>query len=739
MNCDLVRHSTDGEYESDLSAIIQNGESAIQDILTRINSLPPSQEWIGLELTLVYNLICFQLLLGNLRKFDWLAVLKRSTNLLKHSLNRVKTALKVASSVSSIPESDDGVVELIEELVNVKHLLRVHNVVDSFSLVSCIHTLVLMHYGNLPCALSCLEALKPLVIYDTDLLKLHPQMGMLAFSPNCIEEGMTTVNSLRLTDVINFCMGVCCYKLKQGPKCRSVLIKINYRPWKLHATYLIGSSLFSEQLYREAMNYVNVALNEDTDSDTEAELRARLFSLQGICFYKLNFHHSAIAAFKEALQLDFTSHDALYNIALQYRHLGLLDEELEALNLLVTILQDRPSSQFDSTKICFNSLFTSLFTGSSLSTSQVLYALASRCKQLNRFTEASEKYLDLLQEESEFSSLCLQGNETLLEKLPDMATVFTECAYCLLKCDQFQECIVICSRALEVYSSAVFRDESTLGRSDPLDDDDDDDDADGDLTVLLSGGNGSQSRKRRRSESGDLAETPSWKQVETHMTLVFYKADALVQCEDLKSAADVLHRSIEHFQEYCEQILATKEIMSSDQHHHTSEVGSAAKKQRTNDGQIVNTAQNNKNQDTQTIPRKWQHLLSEACTHLAAIFLKMDSTSDALHYCRLSIQLDVENTKAWYICCLVLQKNGRQYESVSSWLQHRQICHKSDSFHLTNELKRKRENLRMLTTGDSEKKPILLCDPISSCEFLKMDISSLEHLLKYQQSKQFSH
>lgn len=50
-----------------------------------------------------------------------------------------------------------------------------------------------------------------------------------------------------------------------------------------------------------------------------------------------NKPHSAIQKFREALDADFSYLLPLYNIATQYRQLGLKEAELEALNLLVTV------------------------------------------------------------------------------------------------------------------------------------------------------------------------------------------------------------------------------------------------------------------------------------------------------------------------------------------------------------------------------------------------------------------
>lgn len=54
------------------------------------------------------------------------------------------------------------------------------------------------------------------------------------------------------------------------------------------------------------------------------------------CFIQ-NKPHSAIQKFREALDADFSYLLPLYNIATQYRQLGLKEAELEALNLLVTV------------------------------------------------------------------------------------------------------------------------------------------------------------------------------------------------------------------------------------------------------------------------------------------------------------------------------------------------------------------------------------------------------------------
>lgn len=54
------------------------------------------------------------------------------------------------------------------------------------------------------------------------------------------------------------------------------------------------------------------------------------------CFYQ-NKSYCAIQKYKEALQIDFTYLQPLYNISLEYRKMCLYDAELESLNLMTIV------------------------------------------------------------------------------------------------------------------------------------------------------------------------------------------------------------------------------------------------------------------------------------------------------------------------------------------------------------------------------------------------------------------
>ncbi|XP_042305850.1 Fanconi anemia group G protein isoform X2 [Sceloporus undulatus] len=118
---------------------------------------------------------------------------------------------------------------------------------------------------------------------------------------------------------------------------------------------------------------------------------AQTFTLMGCCTLKLGKPQVAMQHLRRALQVDFTFLPALYQAALLYRQLDLLEAELESLTLLYQALDGPAQVTRESVQPCFLIRIEHLVRSSRLSPffvqkcpSGVKYLLAQRCLQARR-------------------------------------------------------------------------------------------------------------------------------------------------------------------------------------------------------------------------------------------------------------------------------------------------------------------------------------------------------------------
>ncbi|XP_060092628.1 Fanconi anemia group G protein [Heteronotia binoei] len=187
---------------------------------------------------------------------------------------------------------------------------------------------------------------------------------------------------------------------------------------------------------------------------------AQVFTLMGCCNLKMGKPQTAIQCLKQALQVDSSFLPALYQAALLYRQLGLVEAELEALALLDQALdgstQMAPASldppSFVGVELLICTPRVCAFFGQN-SPSEVKYLLAQRCLQEGRAKEAAELYLDLLAlwQEGPLHQGILRGGLAL----PRVPEVFLEAASALEEVARHQEAIAVCEEVVSQTSRLV--------------------------------------------------------------------------------------------------------------------------------------------------------------------------------------------------------------------------------------------------------------------------------------------
>ncbi|XP_062984440.1 Fanconi anemia group G protein isoform X2 [Elgaria multicarinata webbii] len=184
---------------------------------------------------------------------------------------------------------------------------------------------------------------------------------------------------------------------------------------------------------------------------------AQIFTLMGCCNQKMGKPQMAIQHLKRALQVDFTFLPALYQAALLYRQLGLLDAELEALVLLYQALDGPVQATTVSVNPHFLIQTELLICAPTLAAffvqnrpAEVKYVLAQRCLQAGRAGEAVEHYLDLL-------ALLQEGplKQGLYPALPRIPEVFLEAASALQELARHQDAVAVCEEVVTRTSELV--------------------------------------------------------------------------------------------------------------------------------------------------------------------------------------------------------------------------------------------------------------------------------------------
>ncbi|KAJ7335119.1 hypothetical protein JRQ81_013060 [Phrynocephalus forsythii] len=219
------------------------------------------------------------------------------------------------------------------------------------------------------------------------------------------------------------------------------------------AAFLQGIQQLEAEDYPAALAFLQAAAT----GLCSKRLLAQIFTLMGCCSLKMGKPQRALQHLKGALRVDFTFLPALYQAALLYRQLGLVEAELESLELLDQALEGpaqaatqpfAPPFPVGAELLVCGPQRTAVFAQNCPPGVKCL--LAQRCLQAGRVSEASEHYLDLLallQEQPH-----CQCGEPALPRIPE---VFLEAASALVDLARPEEAIVLCEEVVARTSELV--------------------------------------------------------------------------------------------------------------------------------------------------------------------------------------------------------------------------------------------------------------------------------------------
>ncbi|XP_048239961.1 uncharacterized protein LOC124111943 isoform X1 [Haliotis rufescens] len=740
---------------ADVDKTLRTSLNKLENYLTQIQSFPPEMVTMETEMTIVYNSVYLTLLLhSRCSGSDDQTVLSQCGAAYSNSLARVLAAVKhfpcpstpadspdqavmscnvmschvsVLAAVKHFPcpstpahSPDQAVMSQLHHLLQYSQILQVYGVTSPLCAAGCAWSCLLMLAQKEKEAVTCLESLTQMLAQTGDASQMTvSSVGLrlcVSVHGDGVQQRARNMETLSAPDLVGLLKGLCHYKLAQWGPSRECLTRLHSDSLLPSVTYIIGLCYLKEGKADDCISVLDSARHRTSSSPAS---RARTLHLMGQCYAHKGLHHCAVLMFRESLQEDFNFPLALFHISEQYRQLGLEDAELESLNLLTTILEDSSVKDLTPRPVSLSSLWTSdLFQhvcpAPTISLHQSLYTLAHRCLQLHRYEDGSQRYLDLLAALSEASHLTqIDDVSTRVVDLPHIRTIYKETVECLLHAGHYEDCVIVCDKALESIRLTLNPSATSFGAdniSSLLGPDDSED-----LSQTIS----TNSRKRPRSSSCDLSlanqNEDDWQDVQHHMTLTLCKADALIALNDHDNASDSLHRAIEALLECSGR---WSEVSEADIPTTSEPV---PKRRRTvNDEEVLIKT------ETSSCPG-WKSLLVQACCKFSSLLTDQGKTSDALHYSRIAVQTLPGDTRAWYTCCTALHQSGREEESCRAWLHHREVGQLSDDSHLQRELDKKQSQLRKLLTENED--TALESGDLGSRAALEMDVKSIQHML----------
>uniref|UniRef100_UPI00398ED220 Fanconi anemia group G protein isoform X2 n=1 Tax=Pristiophorus japonicus TaxID=55135 RepID=UPI00398ED220 len=190
-------------------------------------------------------------------------------------------------------------------------------------------------------------------------------------------------------------------------------------------------------------------LQRATEGLCSKRILAEIYTLIGYSSFQMDRPQTALQYFRWALQADIQCLSALYQAAIVYRQLEMVEAELEALNHLYVALESwdqfkdgnhdpqvliRPEQLVRIPATCH------LLTG--VNQVHVKHSLARRFLQIGRAEEAAEHYLDLLASflEGSQQEVFLVADPTV----PSIPEIYLEAAVALLRCQRYNDVITVC-------------------------------------------------------------------------------------------------------------------------------------------------------------------------------------------------------------------------------------------------------------------------------------------------------
>ncbi|KAK3608403.1 hypothetical protein CHS0354_035402 [Potamilus streckersoni] len=686
------------------SKILEKASRQLEEQLFNIRSLPVNKAVLHVELVILYNWLHTSLLQTR-------NLTSRVTSVQNHSREHVTKSLYRVFSHYSKQKEESKSHEQIEAIRRggFQYLADLClNITDDgghFTLVCA--CLILVSFLNIlfnetEDAFIGLQSVRekcdrlkipPETVVPAYLLPWGELLSEIVYSDLVVS---TVPNSCYLSDFVSLLMGVLKFQLKKPVECLKHLNDISTISDFPGVVFIKGFLQFEAGEYEVALSDMTEFLKK-CGKNLHKRLRATLLHLSACCCEKMEKLHLAMKLFQESLRECQEFYVPLYNISCLYRRLGLQDAELEALNLLVTILEDASSRK--TSRLASVGSFNLLKLSDSedrITLPWVLYTLANRCMELGRYSAAAERFLTLIALLSEPEKVEVSPH------LPSISKIYMDTASTLLSAQKYEDCVLTCDHILTCTLSESIQEESLdtntpdLSQHSPI---------------------FTRRRKRPRLRSMDLSQ--SWPEVNqnvldlnTEVRTLMCKAEALFHLGEATTAVTSLQNALDHIQENlrCDDEMAISSLLTGSQSRHT---------------RFTSYGPDN----TEPVLSTLSALVYQK---LGAFLACMSQFSDALHYLRLGLQINSEDEKSMFNLTLVLFGLKRSQEAAYGWLKSRaHDCVSMSQSQLMNKLKEKQSILRSMSAA-SDKVDVLQpqINPITDRELLLLDITCLEEVIK---------
>lgn len=685
-NNDLVRSVLEvGPSTRIQSSIMLDLISSFRRLLTIIHGISCRDECLALEVTLSFNYSYLLLLIGCHETFtqvkrscavtsspkdDAISQISTCDDVLKlfcHRVNQFRENWEMVNSLKRMITTSSE--QLISVLLSVEYLRSIKLPLINLVLVDC---LWLLNCGRIKKAADLtstlvdhvLPRIEQIVSIDSSNLRLLPFCLNYESSPHTVDLTAAAKDGIFLTSAISS------FDQHNWDHCLSHLRQITIYPLKNYCQYVEGFILYKKNSFDAALNILVELIKRDT---LNQELQLNVQNLIGRCLSAQGKHRCAIQIYKKCLQESSTFFLPLFNIALQYRKLLLVDAEIEALQLLVKLLQC-DSRQNQKAGIVPRLVEFGAVTGHLLvadcpdiNTCKALYVLAKRCLDLKRYNDAVESFSKLLflLTNSGLSDdiMTTSGDDDLNDDVPSISLIYAMTIYANLCAGRYENVVVCCDVVLTklvASSSEISRFLETSLKND------EDAQISGRLRTLkvpssaaviqensiinaIPSSSSSSTKRLREDDSVDRLLPRNGEAVTVAATLMS-KSDALFNSGKMDDALRCLNKAI--------HILETNWTSST----------TGNERETSNKKTKMDPTHVDPNQSSISM-----QILRDAYCFKGLFSVRTGRSQDALHWFRLAYQLNTENVENVYNLTLILFKLRRDNEASSLWLSHRRL------------------------------------------------------------------
>ncbi|XP_072023508.1 uncharacterized protein [Amphiura filiformis] len=528
-------------------------------------------------------------------------------------------------------------------------------------------------------------------------------------------------SSYMTSSIVDFLRACCFFQEGMFPSCLKLLQSVEKTSLSTHMLsmweYFKGYCLYQENSFFEAAQCLHDLLKSSA-AHCDSIMKARCHNLIGCCLAKQDHPNTAIQTFRDAIQEDFTYLEPLYNISLMYRQQKLWDAELESLNLLVTAvenqeLEESPSSSDSGLVLSLSHENTQgIFTRQykcSINLTSALYTLAKRCLELQRYSIAAEKFLDLLAVLEE-SDILLQtsprSSPNGIISIPNADIIYLEAALALSKSEQPEEAMLLCEQIISKMTKPSIT--MTTGE----DDDEEEDESVGSSselsrnTNLLNSGHPTDiastsndtrrldlskvppttARKRPRDDDSqsskviDGTSTPATKPSQTKLRLLHLYCSTLLLksqcCRTMKQFSKVT-LILDEILDYLKGVTAinsmSRDSATNDDEDSTC-LGPQTKKRKLEKEEYDNDIHSTQPMYPQgPITGGLLDLKAQACNDKALMLIGQSRLQEAMKVLLKSLNYQPDNQDALYNYILLLLKMGRKQNARDAFIKYTEM------------------------------------------------------------------